>query len=106
MGKFYAKSDTGVFLGYSNNSKAYRVFKIRTQTIMESANVVIDHSCDFLEFSKEGAISNLIEETCDETTKNQPIVTPSKMGSGPNKSVATTNKPKTCTVKLVATEAE
>ena len=41
LDKFDAKSDTGVFLGYFNNSKVYLVFNMRTQTIMESANVVI-----------------------------------------------------------------
>ena len=35
FGKFDSKSDTSVFLGYSNNSKAYRVFNMRMQTIME-----------------------------------------------------------------------
>ena len=52
LGKFYSKSNTGIFLGYSNNSKTYHVFNMRTQTIMESTNVVIDGSCDFSEFSK------------------------------------------------------
>lgn len=39
--KLDAKSN-GVFLGYSNDSRAYRVYNKRTQTIMESANVVVD----------------------------------------------------------------
>ena len=34
LGKFDAKSDDGVFLGYSMNSKVYRVYNMRTQTIM------------------------------------------------------------------------
>ena len=53
LGKFDSKSDTGVFLGYSNNSKAYRVFNMRTQIIMESTNVVIDDSFDFLSFQRK-----------------------------------------------------
>ncbi|WP_274923145.1 hypothetical protein, partial [Streptomyces clavifer] len=40
--KFEPKSDEGIFLGYSERSKAYRVFNQRTMTIMESAHVVID----------------------------------------------------------------
>ena len=40
--KFDAKSDEGVFLGYSTTSQAYRVFNKRTKTVMESINVVID----------------------------------------------------------------
>lgn len=35
------KSDEGIFLGYSTNNKAYRVFNLRTKTMMESINVVI-----------------------------------------------------------------
>ena len=41
-GKFDAKSDEGIFLGYSLNSRAYRVFNKHTKTVMESINVVID----------------------------------------------------------------
>jgi transposase InsO family protein len=40
--KMDPKSDEGIFLGYSNNSRAYRVYNSRTQAMMESINVVID----------------------------------------------------------------
>ena len=40
--KFDAKSDKGYFLGYSSTSKAYRVYNLRTKTVMESSNVVIN----------------------------------------------------------------
>ena len=53
LGKFDAKSDIGVFLHYSTNSKAYRIYNMRTQTIIVSTNVVIDDSCDFLGFQKK-----------------------------------------------------
>ena len=44
--KFDAKSDKGFFLGYSTSSRAYRVYNLRTKTMMESANVVInDEQC-------------------------------------------------------------
>lgn len=42
LGKFDPKSEEGIFLGYSSNSRAYRVFNKRTKTVMESINVVID----------------------------------------------------------------
>ncbi|KAK0572825.1 hypothetical protein LWI29_037799 [Acer saccharum] len=42
LGKFDAKSDVGLFLGYAINSRAYRVFNLTTKTIMESINVKID----------------------------------------------------------------
>ena len=41
-GKFDAKSDEGIFLGYSTTSRAYRVFNKRTKTVMKSINVKID----------------------------------------------------------------
>ncbi|XP_031090921.1 uncharacterized protein LOC115995913 [Ipomoea triloba] len=41
-GNFDAKSDEGIFLGYSTQSKAYRVFNKRTKSIVESTNVVVD----------------------------------------------------------------
>ena len=41
-GKFNAKSDEGIFLGYSTNSRAYRVFNKCTKMVMKSNNVVID----------------------------------------------------------------
>ena len=43
LGKFDAKSDKGIFLGYSTTSRAYRVFNKRTKTVMESINVKIDN---------------------------------------------------------------
>ena len=42
LGKFDAKSDEGIFLGYSTTSRAYRVFNKRTKTVMKSINVKID----------------------------------------------------------------
>ena len=42
LGKFDAKSDEGIFLGYSTTNRAYRVFNKRTKIVMESINVKID----------------------------------------------------------------
>ncbi|TYK21888.1 hypothetical protein E5676_scaffold494G00240 [Cucumis melo var. makuwa] len=39
--KWDSKSDRGIFLGYSTNSRAYRVYNQRTKTVMESVNVII-----------------------------------------------------------------
>ena len=36
------KSDEGIFLGYSTNNIAYRVFNSRTKVMMEYINVVVD----------------------------------------------------------------
>ncbi len=40
--KMDPKSDEEIFLGYSTNSRACRVYNNRTQVVMESINVVID----------------------------------------------------------------
>ena len=42
--KIDAKSDEGIFLGYSTSIKAYRVFKKRTLVVEESIHVVFDES--------------------------------------------------------------
>ncbi|WJX83726.1 hypothetical protein P8452_66368 [Trifolium repens] len=42
--KLDPKSDEGIFLGYSTNSKAYRVYNSKSQVVMESVNVVVNDS--------------------------------------------------------------
>ena len=42
LGKFDAKSDEAIFLGYSTNSKAYRVFDKRTLTVEESIHITFN----------------------------------------------------------------
>ncbi|CAN0905819.1 hypothetical protein LINGRAHAP2_LOCUS23884, partial [Linum grandiflorum] len=45
--KFDAKSDEGIFLGYSSHSKAYRIFNKRSQKVEETINVTFDEtSCE------------------------------------------------------------
>ncbi|KAL0537383.1 hypothetical protein IC582_026361 [Cucumis melo] len=40
--KWDVKSDQGIFLGYSHNSRVYRVFNIKSGTVMETINVVVN----------------------------------------------------------------
>ena len=54
--KFDAKSDKGFFLGYSTSSRAYRVYNLRTKTMMESTNVEINDE-QYLETHAEEARS-------------------------------------------------
>ncbi|KAH9725564.1 hypothetical protein KPL70_007924 [Citrus sinensis] len=44
LGKFDPKFDVGIFLGYSNSSKAYRVYNKRTLVVEESMHVTFDES--------------------------------------------------------------
>nr|XP_016466532.1 PREDICTED: uncharacterized protein LOC107789274 [Nicotiana tabacum] len=42
--KFDAKSDEGIFLGYSSQSKAYKVYKKRTQCVEKSIHMIFNES--------------------------------------------------------------
>ncbi|TYK30409.1 gag-pol polyprotein [Cucumis melo var. makuwa] len=42
--KWDAKSEQGLFLGSSQNSRAYKVFNNRTETVMETINIVVNDS--------------------------------------------------------------
>ncbi|KAH9750255.1 hypothetical protein KPL71_013814 [Citrus sinensis] len=44
LGKFDPKSDVGIFLGYSNSSKAYRVYNKKTLVVEESMHVTFDET--------------------------------------------------------------
>ncbi|GJV68940.1 retrovirus-related pol polyprotein from transposon TNT 1-94 [Tanacetum coccineum] len=50
LGKFDAKDDDGYFLGYSFNSKAFRVFNTRRQQIEKTYHVTFDKSTETLRF--------------------------------------------------------
>ncbi|XP_019189509.1 PREDICTED: uncharacterized protein LOC109183937 [Ipomoea nil] len=66
-GKFEPKSDEGYFLGYSTNSRAYRVYNKVTKSIMESANVVVDDQPE--EITEVIRVSNP-EDTPEPDTNN------------------------------------
>ena len=57
--KFDAKSDEGIFLGYSTNSQAYIVYNKRTKTLMESINVVINDTISEKGIDNDGEGQNL-----------------------------------------------
>lgn len=44
LGKFNARADESIFIGYSTLSKDFRVFNIRTKTIEESIHVTFDET--------------------------------------------------------------
>ena len=49
LGKFDARSNVGIFLGYSSSCKAYRVFNKMTMVVEESIQIVFDESNDSLQ---------------------------------------------------------
>ena len=63
LGKFDAKSDEGIFLGYSTTSRAYRVFNKRTKIVMESINVKIDDDIAKVEMVDDGERPSTKEPT-------------------------------------------
>ncbi|KAH9651466.1 Integrase catalytic domain-containing protein [Citrus sinensis] len=75
LGKFDPKSDVGIFLGYSNSSKAYRVYNKRTLVVEESMHVTFDESNPS---STEKGVANddadgeVQEESSKENQENAP----------------------------------
>ena len=65
FGKFDAKSDEGIFLGYSTSSQAYRVYNKRTKTVMESINVKIDGAITKVEMVDDGEGPSTKEPTVE-----------------------------------------
>ncbi|GJX62001.1 retrovirus-related pol polyprotein from transposon TNT 1-94 [Tanacetum coccineum] len=63
VGKLKAKRDIGVFIGYSKESIAFRVYNKRTRKIHESVNVNFDEISEMAskQFSLEPSLSNLNE---------------------------------------------
>ena len=65
LGKFDAKSDEGIFFGYSTTSRAYRVFNKRTKTVLESINVEIDDAITKVEMVDDGEGPSIKEPTSE-----------------------------------------
>nr|GEZ67401.1 retrovirus-related Pol polyprotein from transposon TNT 1-94 [Tanacetum cinerariifolium] len=61
VGKLKAKRDIGVFVGYSKESVAFRIYNKRTRKIHESVNVSFDEISEMAskQFSLEPGLSNL-----------------------------------------------
>ncbi|KAL5578483.1 hypothetical protein UlMin_020182 [Ulmus minor] len=72
INRFDSKSEKGIFVGYSMNSKAYRVYNFRTKNVMESTNVVIDDigSQDIPKDSIENNILESEEELSENISKS------------------------------------
>nr|GFC20823.1 retrovirus-related Pol polyprotein from transposon TNT 1-94 [Tanacetum cinerariifolium] len=63
VGKLKAKGDIGVFVGYSKESAAFRIYNKRTRKIHESVNVNFDEISEMAskQFVLEPGLSNLNE---------------------------------------------
>ncbi|CAM8957434.1 unnamed protein product [Rhodiola kirilowii] len=65
--KLDPKSDEGFFLGYSSNSRAYRVFNKRTGSVMESINVRV----------KDEVFVQAVPDDAEDSTSTAPATQPS-----------------------------
>lgn len=68
--KFDSKSGEGIFLGYSRNSRAYRVYNLSTRVVTESINVVIEDAISEIGVKNWDEMGNLSE---DLVTVTEPI---------------------------------
>ena len=75
LGKLDPKFDVGIFLGFSNSSKAYRVYNKRTLVVEESMHVTFDESNP--SSAEKGVVNDdadgeLQEELSKENQENAP----------------------------------
>ncbi|KAA0037775.1 gag-pol polyprotein [Cucumis melo var. makuwa] len=71
--KWDVKSDQGIFLGYSQNSRAYRVFNIKSGTVMETINVVVnDFESNANQFNIEDDETSIIPDVTSTLLKEIP----------------------------------
>jgi hypothetical protein len=70
LGKFDARSDEGIFLGYVSNKKAYRCYNIRSNKIVESADVKVD-DLKTIRIKIQDTILESEDEDDDETVGTQ-----------------------------------
>ncbi|KAI3770544.1 hypothetical protein L6452_01680 [Arctium lappa] len=75
LNKFSPKADEGVFLGYSSNSAAYRVFLISARKVIESVNVKFDEAADLVS-SHSGSEPAFTSNSVSEQISSEPILSP------------------------------
>ena len=92
--KLDPKSDEGIFLGYSRNSRAFRVFNKWTRTMMESINVVVDDENSEQLNDEEDILPtpNVRQDVTDNVCN---IDSDGESNFGPDEEVTSTSEPKT-----------
>ena len=95
LGKFDAKSDEGIFLGYSTSSRAYRVYNKRTKTVMESINVKIDDAITKVKMVDDGEVLSTKEPTVEVEALDIEGYTPKKELTPVNSRVETRSMSRT-----------
>src|SRR4030095_11128474 len=67
-GKLHDKADEGVFIGYSQNSAAFRVYIKRIRSVKESTNVSFDESVEDITFQPTTVPSTSASENASAST--------------------------------------
>ncbi|KAI3759394.1 hypothetical protein L6452_07171 [Arctium lappa] len=76
LGKFSPKANEGVFIGYSQHAKAFRVYNKRTKTVVKSVNVTFDEALIWLlNISVQNPRLLTNTTSCDKNTAQAPEVT-------------------------------
>ena len=74
--KFEAKSESGIFLGYSETFRAYRIYNLKNDTIEESPHVIFNESVDksmcYRNEDNEDFIENKTQHEADEDDTEEP----------------------------------
>ncbi|KAI3692850.1 hypothetical protein L6452_32674 [Arctium lappa] len=70
------KADEGIFLGYSSNSAAYRLFLISARKVIESVNVKFDEATDLVS-SQSSSEPVLTKNSASEQLSSEPSLQPS-----------------------------
>ena len=88
LGKFDVKADEGIFLGYSLESKAYRVYVIEHQKVVESLNVTFDDTkLPSLQRDKDSEVLEFQNMTeCTNEEEDEPVITTGNNGNDDNDS--------------------
>ncbi|GKF13974.1 retrovirus-related pol polyprotein from transposon TNT 1-94, partial [Tanacetum coccineum] len=75
LGKFDGKADEGFFVGYSTNSKAFRVFNSKTRIVEENLHVKFSEDTPIIGNQSNG---NASTKACDDAGKTRMETVPGK----------------------------
>ncbi|KAI3697266.1 hypothetical protein L6452_30160 [Arctium lappa] len=73
LSKFQPKADEGIFIGYSLQSKAYRVYNTRTKMVIESANVIFDESKTRTSEQRNSELGSKEKEKSSTSSRVEPV---------------------------------
>ncbi|KAA0035514.1 gag-pol polyprotein [Cucumis melo var. makuwa] len=95
------KSDQGIFLGYSQNSRAHRVFNIKSGTVMETINVVVNNfESNVNQFNIEDDETSVMSDVTATPLKEMPK-DDSQLDSDPSTGITTRRKEKVDYSKMI-----